>query len=725
MKLKFQLIIVLLVSWQIHAAIRIATYNINSGIVRAELKTVLEAMGDDVIDGISGPVDLLFLQEQNPDDSVETTQSIADLMNQINNTDAYLTGTVYPNGISSGGSPGVIYNRHVVELLEEVGISTAGPRSPVRYKFKIIGYASNDAIFYVYCCHFKAGSSDTAMRASEAMSVRQNADGLGDGKNIIYLGDFNLYTSSETAWRNLTTGIEAGKAVDPVNTAGNWHDNSLFKLWHTQSPLVTSTGSLVGGGVDDRFDFQLISDEINDTDGFAFIPETYRSFGNNGTHITNSSISTGSGASSAVLAALMKASDHLPVIAEYQIPAVMSVAIETVSSPSVICPGYQVKLNVSNTADVESPVEADELNYIISLEADATGEWGPLPSGWNAVEIGTISQDAESTYNSENSAFTIQGTGNVSGTSDNFYYVYQPFSGDGEFYYRLDSLTTDNLNAIAGLMLREDLSPNCPFAYLHLSGSEEAAFRRRYYTNGLSMATPYVASALPKWLKITRAGSLITTYTSEDGLTWDAFQSDTIEMESDIYVGFAIATFDASLTTSHFSLSSSGGSIANGTIYADLAGQIATEHDVELPTETEGDQVIKLVVCGISQAVENPEYAEVISFRVTHQPDFDNDLDFDIDDIDLFLSHLGSSMALYDLDRNGTVDLADLDYLIHNIMGEYYGDANLNRIVNIQDLAVFMNNYLQPLFGWEKGDFNGDGFVDLEDFAMLSQDWMR
>lgn len=721
-------LVLFILSCQLQAAVRIATYNINGGVVRTSLDTVLNAMGQETVEGISGPVDMLFLQEQNPDDQVETTQTIADHMNSLFSTDVYVAGTIQPNGISSGGSPGVVYNSEVVELLDEEGLSSPGPRSPVRYTFRLVGYSSPDAVFYIYCCHLKAGSSETTLRASEVASIRQNADSLGADKNVIFLGDFNLYNSGEGAWTNFTASGNA-KANDPVNKVGYWHDRYAYKLWHTQSPRSSSSGALVGGGMDDRFDFQLISNEVADSDGFAYIEDTYHGFGNDGTHNLNGAITTGSTAvySATVRSALATASDHIPVVAEYQVPAIMDVAVGQIPTPQVICPGYTLPVDVSNDVDVDNTCEADELEYTIEVSTGAAAEWTTeLPDGWNAVEIGSVASGSNSAYKSDTSGFMIEGVGNISSTADNFYYVYKNFSGDGEFYYRLDSIAGDNTDAVAGIMLREDLTTNCPFALLQMTEGQEIAFRRRYYQYGVAMSTSYTAASTPKWLKLTRSGTSVTAYTSDDGNSWTSFYSDTMSsLSTDIYIGFAVATYDSTFSTAYFSLSLSSGS--GGTVYTDLADQTPAEHDVELLAEQEGDTTVTLEVTGISQATENAEYQEVLSYSVTFYDDFDGDYDFDIDDINLFLANMGTTTSLYDLDESGLVDSADRDILIHDIMAVYYGDTDLDRDVDLVDLVTIIQNYLVPGSGsqWQHGDMNGDGFVDMNDFGLLSRDWMN
>ena len=77
-----------------------------------------------------------------------------------------------------------------------------------------------------------------------------------------------------------------------MDSPGNWSNSFAFRALHTQSPYDTSFNdpSLIGGGVDDRFDFQLVSGEVLDNEGFSHILATYRGFGNNGSHSLNDAI---------------------------------------------------------------------------------------------------------------------------------------------------------------------------------------------------------------------------------------------------------------------------------------------------------------------------------------------------------------------------------------------------------------------------------------------------
>lgn len=101
--------------------------------------------------------------------------------------------------------------------------------------------------------------------------------------------------------------------------------------------------------------------------------------------------------------------------------------------------------------------------------------------------------------------------------------------------------------------------------------------------------------------------------------------------------------------------------------------------------------------------------------------DFDLDDDVDADDIDLLSTALlaSSSDLTYDLDLKGTVDSKDKDAMIEGVLCSYYGDANLDKQVNIGDLTLLAGNFGQNA-GWASGDFSGDGLVNIGDLTMLA-----
>jgi len=377
------------------AQLRIVSYNTataapDNGVqtARTGTETVLAAIGAESVGGIAKPIDVLLLQEQFA--MATSTQSFVDVLNDIYdpvNRTMYARSTI--NGFASadflsppltgaGGRPGLVYNTQTVSLIDELAFGTANgsnqARQTLRYQLRPVGYDAS-ADFYVYNDHYKAGtsSSDQARRLIEAQSVRNNADALGDGVHIIYAGDFNIRSSNEAMYQTLLSAGN-GQAFDPIDTPGTWRNNSSLRITHTQSPAFNGQGGLAGGGIDDRFDFQLVSDEFQDGEGLSYLPGSYRAFGNNGTHACcNSSITTGSGAAPNVLSALTTAADHLPVVADYQVPAILSAQLASIPPTVPLGAAFNVDLFIENVANVVSPLGADELDYSVSVSGNLFG----------------------------------------------------------------------------------------------------------------------------------------------------------------------------------------------------------------------------------------------------------------------------------------------------------------------------------------------------------------
>ena len=269
-----------------------------------------------------------------------------------------------------------------MQLIDQVKIGTAStsgyPRAPLRFEFRPMGYDSNSD-FYLYSSHFKAGdtATDQMRRLAESQTIRFDSDALPAGTPILYTGDFNIQSSSEGMYTTLLAPGN-GQAFDPINAPGTWHNNAGFAAIHTQAPLVAPPGSLTGGGMDDRFDFQLVTGTVTDGEGMSYIgtgvPNTsvapsqhsYHAFGNNGTtynsDINNASntalpiseynpdIGAGEPSRATVLNSLATASDHLPVVADYQLPARMGAAVDAAPARVIKDTPLSVDLHVSNTA---------------------------------------------------------------------------------------------------------------------------------------------------------------------------------------------------------------------------------------------------------------------------------------------------------------------------------------------------------------------------------------
>ena len=137
---------------------------------------------------------------------------------------------------------------------------------------------------------------------------------------------------------------------------------------------------LIGGGLDDRFDFQFLSPSLLDEGGFDLIDGTHRALGNDGDHY-NVAITDGNNnyfpgdvqRGNTLADMLIIASDHLPLIADYQVPAVLGWNWDPVANRVLVGATISVDFEISNDAPVANTIGADVLNVDIVASGDLSG----------------------------------------------------------------------------------------------------------------------------------------------------------------------------------------------------------------------------------------------------------------------------------------------------------------------------------------------------------------
>jgi hypothetical protein len=286
------------------------------------------------------------------------------------------------------GGPAIVYNTQTVSLVQEIRFGTVNgsnqARSTLRYRLRPAGYTAS-ADFWVYNSHYKAGDTadDRDRRQIEANSIRNHAtfgsNALLEGAHVIYAGDHNFYRSSETAFQTLISPGN-GQAFDPVNRIGTWTNNAQFADVHTQSPCLSGCGA--SSGMDDRFDFQLVTGEFLDGEGLSYIGGSYHGFGNNGTTFneaindsSNTYVFSGvtSHTKAQILDALESVTDHIPVVADYQLPAIMQAIAGMVPTTLTVGQPFNLSVTVSNVANVVAAIGADELDYSLTTSGALSG----------------------------------------------------------------------------------------------------------------------------------------------------------------------------------------------------------------------------------------------------------------------------------------------------------------------------------------------------------------
>ncbi len=257
-------------------------------------------------------------------------------VNEINadeNTQDYLLNNVFiENGYpqfkraqTSGSylNQQIFYNASKIRLASTEFIQ-ANPRYINAYKFYYLSneLSQGDTVYFIcFVAHLKAGSdASNAKKRATATANLMNYISKHPDKNYFFMGDFNLYSNTETAFQNVISPADSTiKLNDPVNQEGQWHNNSTYANVHTQSTHYYTGDCAVGGGLDDRFDYILVSNSIlSGTDKIEYLAGSYQSIGNDGKHFNNAINYQGNSSVPAnVLEALANNSDHLPVNAKF------------------------------------------------------------------------------------------------------------------------------------------------------------------------------------------------------------------------------------------------------------------------------------------------------------------------------------------------------------------------------------------------------------------------
>jgi len=270
---------------------------------------------------------------------------------RANKTGSYLANQIY-------------YNSEKLTLKKQEYIE-AYPRQFDVYKFYYNSpdLLNGDTAFFVHFVgHLESSQGNEASRASATQNLMATIDLIFGAGNYVLSGDFNLYTNAEPAYQNLINySNPAIRFYDPVNQDGVWHENENYVNVHTQSSNYYS-GCPAGGGLDDRFDFIMLSNNIlnNSNNKITYVENSYKVIGQDGNHF-NDAVNYGTNTSvpTDVLNALFGFSDHLPVTLKLKInqnPIATDINNLIDNDLSIIYqnPVYQnldLKINLNNTTN--------------------------------------------------------------------------------------------------------------------------------------------------------------------------------------------------------------------------------------------------------------------------------------------------------------------------------------------------------------------------------------
>ncbi|MEQ9304412.1 MAG: hypothetical protein RJQ14_10910, partial [Marinoscillum sp.] len=164
--------------------------------------------------------------------------------------------------------------------------------------------------------------------------------------------------------------------------------------------------------------------------------------------------------------------------------------------------------------------------YIDNIQDIVVNEEPGLLAPWENTDIGSVGIAGSTSSTTNGSLFTLTGSGtNIWGTSDEFQYAYQQFSGDGEIICKVQSISPDIDDYVkSGLMFRESLDADAKNAMIYVTPESGNAFQYRSTVGGSSSKTS-IATSIDRWLKLKRVGDRFEGYQSNDGDTWSLIDS--------------------------------------------------------------------------------------------------------------------------------------------------------------------------------------------------------
>lgn len=300
---------------------------------------------------------------------------------------------------ASGLQQMVYYNSKKL-ILESSKIITTAVRDINRYTFKVntVDADSNPIIIEVFVTHLKAstGTNNRQLRLNSVDQFVGELFNMPTDSYVLFAGDFNLYTSNEEAYIRLIDNSNPIVMIDPINRPAqpfpsdgtdyfdpnNYNVNyfwrsSDFADIHTQSTRTSNSGLIDDsgstGGLDDRFDFIMMSENFNTSSDLFYVNNSYETYGNNGNCYNSfiSSTNCNGTYSQAIRNALIEFSDHLPVIMEIETPS-NTLSISNVSAPiqfigSNVVADY-IEINANSTFDVHKIGVYNQLGQLIMEE---------------------------------------------------------------------------------------------------------------------------------------------------------------------------------------------------------------------------------------------------------------------------------------------------------------------------------------------------------------------
>jgi len=173
----------------------------------------------------------------------------------------------------------------------------------------------------------------------------------------------------------------------------------------------------------------------------------------------------------------------------------------------------------------------------------AGSAFAQLPSPWTNRDIGSPAVAGSAAESA--GTFTVRGAGSdIWYSTDQFQFVSQAANGDVDVRAQVTAVQYINQWTKAGVMIRETTGATSRHASTFVTPGKGLAFQRRVSTGGDSTHTAGAFATAPYWVRLVRAGQLVSSYVSADGASWQLVGTETIAMSATVQVGLAVTSHD-------------------------------------------------------------------------------------------------------------------------------------------------------------------------------------
>ena len=351
---------------------------------------------------------------------LDAQSGVNDILTQSLNTNGrtqYAAATWQPNQSTGGNLTQMLFYNQNLFTLDAQQVYTTDLRDINRYTLtaKTTDVGTDPLTLEVFVTHLKAGSgaqnpNNEARRLLEVQTFQAALTTIPPTSRVIFAGDFNLYSSSESAYQAILDSNNAIQMEDPIQTPGAWNSNSSFASIHTQSTFTNQTGNDhiqdsngdgdgALGGMDSRFDFIMTSSNLLTDPTLQYVPGSYDAVGNNGNcynDAVNDINCTGTW-SQAFREELFNMSDHLPVVLQLSSNKILSIPEFTRSNVALEATLVNESIALTNLPAGNQSVRVfdvtgRELLVTDTNTLDAGALYvGELPSGLYYVRLGDVS----------------------------------------------------------------------------------------------------------------------------------------------------------------------------------------------------------------------------------------------------------------------------------------------------------------------------------------------